>query len=201
MKSGAPDRPAKAMELSGPSLFAMPASSAEAFPQLVEIYNRYRSAALNKDYYGCLLAEYQRWNTWLEFAIAIGAAGSGISGLAVWHYDTGKTLWAMITAISSLLAIVKPFLQLNKKVERYSKLFTGHQDNYLSLTVLVSKIRRRRQLTLEMIQEFEGAENRYIELARDDDPAINLTLATKCEARVREQIPDSALWYPEDTGT
>jgi hypothetical protein len=61
MKSGAPDRPAKAMELSEPSLCAMTASSAEAFPQLVEIYNRYKSAALNKDYYGCLLAEHQRW--------------------------------------------------------------------------------------------------------------------------------------------
>jgi hypothetical protein len=196
MKSDVPDRSANAMVPSGPCSSGMSVSSAEAFPQLAEIYNRYRSAALNKDYYGCLLAAYQRWNTWLEIAIAIGTAGSGISGLAVWQYDTGKTLWAVITALSSTLAIVKPFLQLNKKVERYSKLFTGHQDNYLSLTALVSKIKRRRQLTDEMIQEFEAAENRYVELAREDDPAINLSLASKCEARVRQQIPDAALWYP-----
>ena len=38
--------------------------------ELGEIYEMYRTSALNKSYYGALLARYQRFNTALEIAIA-----------------------------------------------------------------------------------------------------------------------------------
>src|SRR5689334_15071289 len=90
---------------------------------LDEIYSTYRTAALNKAYYGGMLSRYQRRNTIFEIAIAVGATSSGVSGLALWSQPYGKATWGVITAISSLLAVAKPILQMNKKVERYSKLF------------------------------------------------------------------------------
>src|SRR5262249_26814632 len=119
----------------------MPLSDERVCSELCELYDAYRTAALNKEYYGLLLSRYQTNNTILEIAIAIGATSSGISGLALWQQPDGKIIWAIVTLMSGILAIAKPFLQLNKKVERYSKLFTGHLDAFLAIGALVSRIR------------------------------------------------------------
>jgi hypothetical protein len=164
--------------------------------ELAEIYNLYRSAALNKDYYGALLSRYQVYNTTLEILIAVGATSSGISGLTVWQLGYGKAVWATITLVSGLLAVVKPFLQLNKQIERYSRLFTGHLDNYLAIGSIVTKIRRRQELTPEMLQQFEAAEQRYIELSREDDPSPVPSIHKRCDDAVRLAHPDESFWYP-----
>jgi len=135
---------------------------------LDEIYDMYRMAALNKNYYGEMLARYQLRNTWLEIAIAIGTTSSGVSGgLALLNKsEYGNLVWGVVTAISSLLAIAKPILQLNKQVERYSKLFAGHLENFMNLQLLVTKIRRNRKLTSDMVERFEQAEQRRQHAAR-----------------------------------
>lgn len=172
-------------------------SSAQLIAHLDEIYSMYRTAALNTRYYGELLSNYQQRNTILEIAIALGATGSGVSGLALWNQPYGKAIWGAITAISSLLAVAKPILQMNKKIERYSKLFTGHLDNFLAIKSLVTKIRRHQKLSKDMIQEFEVAEQRFIDLSRGDDPRPNTKLQKTCEAAVLVQVPDKMLWFPE----
>jgi hypothetical protein len=166
---------------------------------LNEIYDIYRTAALNKNYYGEMLARYQLRNTWLEIAIAIGTASSGVSGAVALlnKFEYGSLLWGFFTAIASLLAIAKPILQLNKQVERYSKLFAGHLENFMNLQLLVTKIRRSRKLTAEMIEQFERAELRFVELSRGDDPKTVRKLHERCERDVRQAIPDLILWYPK----
>jgi hypothetical protein len=172
-------------------------SPEKAISELAEIYNTYRNAALNKDYYGKVLERYQTRNTILEILIAIGATSSGISGLALWQVEPhGKIIWASITAVSGVLAVIKPFLQMNKKIERYSRLFSGHLENYLALGVLVAKIRRKRALTEELVEEYELAERRFIELSRDDEPNPNVRIHRECEEAIRVRIPDEILWLP-----
>jgi hypothetical protein len=52
--------------------------------QLRYIYNSYRTALLNRKYYRSRLVLFQRYNSVMEVAIAVGAAGSGgVAGLAV----------------------------------------------------------------------------------------------------------------------
>lgn len=165
---------------------------------LGEIYDMYRTAALNKAYYGEMLTRYQRRNTWLEIAIAVGATSSGLSGLAILNnWQDGKLAWGVITAVSGILAVAKPILQINKQVERYSKLFTGHLENYLALRSLVNKIRRRQKLTAEMIQEFEIAEQRFIDLSRGDDPNTVKKIHQRCEDSVRIMLPEDIFWFPD----
>jgi hypothetical protein len=171
-------------------------SMPNATSELREIYNMYRTATLNKLYYGRMLARYQKLNTLLEIMIAIGATSSGISGFTLWQEPYGKEIWGAITLVSGLLAIAKPIMQLNKKVERYSKLFTGHLDNSLRLGALVTHIRRKRDLSAKDIAEFEIAEQRFIELSREDDPHTAVRLQKKCEQEVCNAIPESALWFP-----
>jgi choline-glycine betaine transporter len=174
----------------------MPISAERANTELAELYETYRTAALNKEYYGAMLARFQRINTIIEITIALGATSSGISGLAVvTQYPQAKWLWGIITAASAVLAISKPILQLNRKIERYSRLFTGHLDIYLTLSALVSRVRRKREISEEMIKQFEKVEQRYFELSRGDDPIVKAKLLNRCRDAVVKRIPDTVLWF------
>jgi len=168
--------------------------------QLTEIYNLLCRSALNKEYYGTLLHKTQRLNDVLEILIAIGTTGSGISALTVWTIKPyGPWIWGALTAASALLAVAKPIIQLNKRIERLTRLFVGHTDNYTNLLIVVSRIRRHGDATAELVGLFETAEARFLDLAKEDDPRPNLRLLSRCEALVRVRHPPEAAWYPENS--
>lgn len=169
--------------------------------ELNAIYDVYRSEALNKEYYGNRLAFYRLLNNTIEILIAVGMAGSGLSALTIWNNPVGKIIWGVLTLLSSFLAIIKPILQLNKKVEHYSSLFRGHTDNYINLQALVEKIKRTGELSDELRRLFITYEATYRELSRLDDPKPNQRVADRCEALVRSRIPRSALWFPPSPET
>src|SRR5260370_17196780 len=78
-----------------------------AIGQLKNIHREFRTALLNKKYYGCRLNWYQNVNRWFEIFIALGAAaGTGIAGFAIWKNGPAVTAWAIISAPS----IVPPAL-------------------------------------------------------------------------------------------
>lgn len=164
--------------------------------QMAEIYTLMCRSALNRDYYGVMLARNQRLSTWLDILIAIGTTGSGISALTIWNTQNGKLLWATLSAVSAALALAKPIIQLNKKVERLSRLFVGHSDNYTTLLILASRAKRKNDLTEEMLSTFETAEARFLELSKDDDPIPNRKVQARCELAVRARHPPESAWYP-----
>lgn len=164
--------------------------------QLTEIYTLLCRSGLNRDYYGIALARVQVVNTWLEIVVAAGTAGSGLSALTIWNTEYGKIIWATLTVVATLLAVAKPVLQINKRVERLTRLYAGHSDNYSNLLILASRIKRKGQLTEEMQNAFEAAEARYLELSKEDDPHPNLRLLRTCQERVALRHPPESFWYP-----
>src|ERR1700722_6185071 len=119
--------------------------------QLGVIYDTYRTALLNKLYYGARLESYRKINMWVEILIAIGATTSGVSGFALWKIEPyGPIVWGAFAGLVAVLAIAKPFLQFSKAIERYTKLHTGHLYNSLALYQLVANIRREQALTKEI---------------------------------------------------
>ena len=52
-------------------------------------------------------------------------ATSGVSGWAVWNWGYGKEIWLGVVAAATLIAAVKPVLQINKKIELYGKLLVN----------------------------------------------------------------------------
>ena len=165
--------------------------------QLVEIYTLMCRAALNKDYYGILLSRTQSLNMWSDIIVAIGTTGGGISALTIWHTNYGTIIWGVLTAIAAIVALAKPIVQLNKRIERLSRLFIGHSDTYTNLLILVSRIKRRGEFTDEMNSVFEAAELRFLELSKEDDPKPNFRILRLCEEMVRKRHPPEEAWYPE----
>lgn len=170
-----------------------------AAQQLSEIYNLLCRSGMNKEYYGTKLHRAQRLNDWLEIVIAVGTTGSGISAFYIWTIQPyGPWIWGALTGVSALLAIMKPIIQLNKKIERLTKLYIGHSDNYANLDILISRIRRSGAIKPAFQELFEAAEAKYLELAKDDDPSPNARLLQKCEKLMRQRHPAEEAWWPEN---
>lgn len=164
---------------------------------LNELYDQYRTAMLNRIYYGTRLANFKRWNLAHEIAIAIGTS-SALAAWAIWKTDTGGKVWAIITGLATILAILKPILQLSKQIERYSKLFAGHGDVLFDLEALIRKVRSTKEVTKEMENNFNQALSRIKTLAPQDYPKPSRELLNRCYAEVNKQVPANSLWIPKE---
>src|SRR4051794_17444077 len=101
--------------------------------ELSHIYDAYRTALLNRKYYGLRLSSVRKLNFWSEVLIAIGATSSGgVAGLAVWGTITGQYVWLWISGIATVISVVKPACQFGKSIENYTKLYAGYTNIYLS---------------------------------------------------------------------
>ncbi|WP_315720144.1 MULTISPECIES: hypothetical protein [unclassified Bradyrhizobium] len=166
--------------------------------QLTEIYNLLCRSALNKEYYGRRLHKTQTLSDVLEILIAVGTTGSGVSGIAAFTIEPyGRWIWGFLASASALLAVAKPIIQISKRIERLTRLYVGHTDNYTNLLILVSRIRRHGGLNDEMMNLFETAEARFLELAKEDDPHPDRHLLQQCESMIRERHPPQSAWYPK----
>lgn len=165
--------------------------------QLRQIYNTYRTALLNRKYYGHKLSRYQDYNFYTEIAIAIGATGSGgIAGLAIWGTITGKFAWLTISGGATVLSVIKPVLQFGKQIEKYTKLNTGHTSIYLELKAIVEDIERSRSVPRKLEDKYSSIRLLIKELGGLDDPRQNDVLIRSLQSKVNEEIRPEDLWMP-----
>ena len=139
--------------------------------QLRYIYNSYRTALLNRKYYGHRLTWYQNFNETMEIAIAIGAAGSGgVAGFAIWGTITGRYAWLLISATATILGVVKPIIRTGVRIENYTKLYTGHSSIYLELKSLVEDIEVSKAIPSKVVEQYVSIKKQIAELGGLDDP-------------------------------
>jgi hypothetical protein len=166
--------------------------------RLKALYNTYRTSYMNKKYYGYRLNTVQKWTTVTEIIIAVGTSSS-IGGLAFFQAGVLKDVWGLMSALVAIVAIIKPVLQLNKQVERYSRLFTGHSNLFYDLDLLVIEATQKKRFTPEMEASFQKATLRFKELAVDDDLDTNDRLLQRCFEETNEDLPAENLWLPAST--
>src|SRR5687768_761774 len=107
--------------------------------RLTQIYHAYRSALLNRKYYGCQLEFYRHLNRNVEITLAVVTPGT-VGGWAIWHTSTGQQLWAVIASILAFIAVLKPILNWPKEIDRYSRLHAEHTMQFYTLKQLVEDI-------------------------------------------------------------
>src|SRR4051812_36017727 len=89
------------------------------------VYDLYRDCLLNQEYYGYRLKLFSRIAFWLEIIIVLGSGASGVSGWVIWtKYPQFAFVWGIIAALSTLFAALKPVIQTDAKLKRYSTLFS-----------------------------------------------------------------------------
>ncbi len=161
-----------------------------------DLYDNYRTAYMNRKYYGYRLATVKRWNTGAEIVIAIGAS-SAIGGLFLGNKL--EVFWQVYGGLVALLAIAKPFLQFSKQVERYTKLFVGHGDTYYDLYLIVAEVNRKEAFNSSMQKSYRETLERLKQLAAEDDPLPSQRLVRRCFDEVNREIPVERLWWPAKT--
>lgn len=162
------------------------------------IYDFYRTSLLNAKYFGLRLRQANLLYVSSEWVILAGSATSGVSGWAIWTYGfASKDAWLIIAAISTLISASKPILQLNKRIERYSRLFAGHNSIYLSMIEVVNRIEIRQEVNQDIEREYAQLYKKFVDLSKDDDPSPPNKLVERLASEVIEQIPSERLWWPK----
>lgn len=159
------------------------------------VHNTYRTALMNRKYYGYRLASVRTWNFWLEIGILVGTSTTA-GAWGIWKAPPGANVWAVVAALATLAVIVKPILNLSKSVERYTKLFVGHGDAYYDLQMMVADLAGTKAYTNGTDKAFKGVLKRMQVLASEDDPKIDQKLRRKCFKEVKEEVAMNSLWWP-----
>jgi hypothetical protein len=161
------------------------------------IYDSYRTALLNRKYYGHRLFIHQRYNMFMEIAIAVGATGSaGVASLAIWGTLTGQYAWLVISGLATVLGVVKPVLQISAKIENYSKLCVGYGGIYLDFKAIVEDINVSRSIPPSIHQQYADIRKKTNDLRGLDDPRPSRRTIKKLQTEVNVDIPPESLWYP-----
>jgi hypothetical protein len=138
--------------------------------QLEILYDHYRDACLNQKYYGYRYVHKERWNNGVEIAIAIGSAASTIGAWPLWQSSVGTVIWAGIAGISTILAVIKPFLNYPEKMKRFGQLHAGYAEVTAELREAVNNVRINRSLSSDALTAHQRARRMLTKLAREDEP-------------------------------
>ena len=164
---------------------------------LTNIYDAYRTALLNRQYYGHRLTYTRRLSFWFDILIAIGATGSGgVAGLAIWGTITGQYIWLWISGVATVFSVVKPTLQFSQSIENYTKLYAGHTNIYLTLKEIVEEVNTARRISSDSIRKYRASRQLNRELGGYDDPKPDKALVERLQRQVNKEIPPEILWMP-----
>jgi hypothetical protein len=85
----------------------------------------------------------------LEIIIAVGASGSGITGLTLWKSDYGQIAWGAISVAAIFVSIIKPILNLGHDIEEHSKLWAEYTTLFARFRNVIRNIESMRSRIAE----------------------------------------------------
>lgn len=160
------------------------------------VYDQYRTAIMNSKYYGELLEKFKKRNTIVEIVMAIMAPGA-IGAWAIWKEFPWDWLWRLLAASAALLAVLKPILDFQRQIERYSKLWAKYTDLTNDYATIVAEIQVNHAVSAELERRIGTADTRHAELSSEDDPVPEPKRLLEKMEEVKEQVPADSLWVPE----
>ena len=175
---------------------ATQSSQADLAVQLEILYDHYRDACLNQKYYGHRYVRIERWNKGIEIAIAVGSATTTIGAWPLWQSGVGTVIWAGIAGISTILAVVKPFLNYPENMKRFGSLHVGYAEVTAELRATLNSVRLHGSLSGEALTPHQRARRMLMKLAREDEPIADRKLIERLQAEVNKEIPANTLWLP-----
>ena len=164
-----------------------------------EVYDLWRTARLNRCYYGERVSRLKRFNVWCDIALAVIVPGSAASGVAALKDVLGAQVWVAVAAVASVVAIAKPFLKFPERIQKIEACLAGYRTLDFDLGTLASEIARVRRYGPDQQLAFEQARARMRELATDPPGEPDKAkLRRACTARVNLALPSSRFFVPED---
>ena len=112
------------------------------FHPIWDLYDSFRTARLNVNYYSKRLKSLNRLNLLFEITLAITVPSSAFAGLWLWETEYGRHLWKYIAVFSALLAVLKPFMKITQKIAKMEEILAGYRSLDHELYVLTVQIKQ-----------------------------------------------------------
>jgi hypothetical protein len=160
------------------------------------INDELRNAALSRRYYGCLLVRTKRIVLTLDVLVAVSTSVA-VAAWNLWQAGPGTAVWKVLGGVATLVAVIKPFLNLAKEVERYSDLVSGWTSVYYDLKQINVRMRTSGSIPEEAWSAYEATQQRVKDLGGKEDPRINQSLLKQLFETIKQEIPPETLWWPE----
>ena len=163
-----------------------------------DVYNLLRTARLNVKYYSARLHSLRRCNFLIEIVLAITAPSSAIAGLWFWKYPLGQLTWKYFAIIAAICAIIKPFLKLVDRLQKFEETLTGYRTLDNDLQAIIIEIKQKKTYSEKLKKEFNKAFERKKAISTKE-PEINIKTKLReiCEAEVIKELPVSSFFIPE----
>lgn len=154
-------------------------------------------AWLNVRYYGRKLARIQFWNLVFDIVIAIFTSSTIVS------FFKGAAHGAWVTAtfgiMAAVLTVLKPILNLPKRIERESKQWSGYMAVFVRLQAVERDIRIQNAIGTTTEAEIRQIHDRMNDLCMQDDPCPPRRTINKCQADVNRLYPREWFWHPDQS--
>jgi hypothetical protein len=146
-------------------------------------------------YYSRRLVRIERWNFGIEVFLALSAS-SAIAGMFLTS-GWGKTVWGAVGALSSILLVIKPILNLPKRIREYETVLTGYRALHNDLAEIKVMITQKGAYDAAIQAEFRRARKRHALLVtKSPETTENAVLKKKCEDEVLKEYPVDSFFVP-----
>ena len=154
---------------------------------------QYKVARYNTVLYGKLLNRAKKYSFTVETILAVSAPGTLGTLILV---NEQQWLTIMLACIASTVALLKPILSINDKIERYTRLHNTYNEITCELEFLIGKVRVDGDFSGALGLRFDMQMERMIKLSELDDPWFREKDKKNSYKQVLKEIPAGHLWIP-----
>jgi hypothetical protein len=138
-------------------------------------------------------------NLTYEIVLAVGTS-SAVAGFSFWQEAAGKTIWAAIGGLTTLLAIVKPVLNFPATLRRKQELLSSYMILDHDLNAIGIAVQQKRKFDKSARNRLARALQRKSELVgKDAESSVNERLRRRCYDEVLRELPSEAFYIPRET--
>lgn len=161
------------------------------------VYDKLRTARLNVKYYSRRLESLERRNTAIEVILLITAPSSAVAGLWFWDSPVGHEIWKWLGVAAAFLAVLKPFLNLTKRIKEFESVLSGYRTLEYDLMEIKSLIEQKQKYDAELKAEFKKALQREkVLVGKTPETRENTRVKKKCEQEVLNELPMDSFFIP-----
>lgn len=164
-----------------------------------QVYDKLRTARLNVKYYSMRLHALERINFGLELILAISAPTSAVAGLWFWQLPQGKLAWQWFGIIAAVAAVVKPLLNLTKRIKDFECHLSGYRALEYELAEIKSLIEQKQRYDAVLQSEFRKTIQREKALVGKPPETRECSRVKKiCQDQVLTEMPGKSFMVPEE---
>jgi hypothetical protein len=164
---------------------------------VVDVYDLFRTARLNVRYLETQLKVLQGWSLGMEIVLAL-TASSIAGGLWIFQNNLGSIFWKFLGSIAAIIAILRPIIDLTRRIKRKQALLTGYRALEHDLHTIAVLVSQRRKYDAELQERFKNALDRKGRLIEQDSEAlVNKKRLEKCYQEVLAELPADKFYVPE----